>query len=60
VLDRMKESKAAAVLAAMSPDRARDATLQLALTRTRAATASETGGKSAPSPSQGKPPASGT
>ena len=34
VLDRMKETKAAAVLAAMAPDRARDVTTQLALTRT--------------------------
>ena len=60
VLDRMKESKAAAVMAAMSPDRAREATTQLALSRTRAATAPPIGGKSAPPPPPGKPPASGT
>lgn len=36
VLDRMKERKAAPVLAAMQPDRARDATAQLAQMRTRA------------------------
>lgn len=36
VLDRMKEAKAAAVLAAMLPDRARAATAQLAAMRTRA------------------------
>lgn len=35
VLDRMKETKAAAVLAAMLPDRARLATAQLAAMRTR-------------------------
>lgn len=38
VLDRMKEAKAAAVLAAMLPDRARTATTQLAQMRTRANT----------------------
>ncbi len=37
VLDRMKEAKAAPVLAAMQPDRARAATAQLAQWRTRAA-----------------------
>ena len=35
VLDRMKESKAAPILAAMPPDRARAATLQLAQLRSR-------------------------
>ena len=38
VLDRMKEAKAAQVLAAMLPDRARAATTQLAQWRTRALT----------------------
>ena len=47
VLDRMKETKAAAVLAAMAPDRARDVTTQLALTRTRAAGQTEPGPKPA-------------
>ncbi len=35
VLDRMKEAKAAPILAAMQPDRARDATTKLAQMRTR-------------------------
>ena len=39
VLDRMKEAKAAGVLAAMQPDRARLATVQLAARRTRATAA---------------------
>ena len=38
VLDRMKEAKAAPVLAAMQPDRAREATTKLAQMRTRANT----------------------
>jgi len=38
VLDRMKETKAAAILAAMLPDRARVATTQLAALRTQAIT----------------------
>ena len=38
VLDRMKEAKAAPILAAMQPDRARDATTKLAQMRTRANT----------------------
>lgn len=38
VLDRMKEAKAAAILAAMLPDRARLATTQLAALRTQAIT----------------------
>lgn len=59
VLDRMKEAKAAAILAAMTPDKARDVTTQLALSRTRAATA-DSGGKSPPSPPPGKTPGSGT
>ena len=53
VLDRMKEAKAAAILAAMLPEKAREVTAQLALTRTRAA-AVETANKPA-SPS-GAPP----
>ena len=40
VLDRMKEAKAAAILAAMLPERARLATAQLAQMRTRANTPS--------------------
>jgi flagellar motility protein MotE (MotC chaperone) len=58
VIDRMKEAKAAAVLAAMSPDKARDVTTQLALLRTNMT--AETGGKPAPTPEPGKPPRSGT
>ena len=38
VLDRMKEAKAAPVVAAMQPDRARQATAELAQMRTRANT----------------------
>ena len=66
VVDRMKEAKAAAILAAMSPDRARDVTTQLALNRTRAAAALETGdkpapkGNAAPMTVPAKPPGSGT
>ncbi len=59
VLDRMKETKAAAILAAMTPDKAREVTTQLALSRTRAATA-DSGGKSPPPPPPGKIPGSGT
>ena len=39
VIDRMKEAKAAAILAAMTPDKARDVTTQLALLRTKPAAA---------------------
>ena len=38
VLDRMKDAKAAAVLGAMQPDRARSITAQLAAFRTRSTT----------------------
>ena len=38
VVDRMKEAKAAAVLAAMQPDKARQVTAELAQMRTRANT----------------------
>jgi flagellar motility protein MotE (MotC chaperone) len=37
VVDRMKEAKTAAILAAMTPDKARDVTTQLASLRTRSA-----------------------
>ena len=62
VIDRMKEAKAAAILAAMAPEKARDVTTQLALLRTRAAL--EAGDKPA-SPSTtssgpAKAPGSGT
>ena len=56
VVDRMKEAKAAAILAAMTPDKAREVTMQLALLRTKAAV--ETGDKPALAPEPGK--ASGT
>jgi len=59
VIDRMKEAKAAAILAAMLPDKARDVTTQLAQVRTKGA-AVETGDKPNPSPAPGKPPGSGT
>lgn len=48
VLDRMKELKAAPVLAAMPPDRARAATTQLARMRTRANTPADPDSASAP------------
>ena len=44
VLDRMKEAKAAAVLAAMAPERARQATADLARLRTQSNTPAPTGG----------------
>ncbi len=50
VLDRMKEAKAAAVLAAMNPDKARDVTTELARMRTRSAVT--------PDATAAKPPAS--
>ena len=55
VLDRMKETKAAAILAAMQPEKAREVTTQLALTRSRAA-AVETAGKPPPAPARPVPP----
>jgi flagellar motility protein MotE (MotC chaperone) len=57
VVDRMKEAKAAAILAAMSPDRAREVTMQLALSRSRASNAADAGDKPG---GPGKPPGSGT
>jgi flagellar motility protein MotE (MotC chaperone) len=59
VIDRMKETKAAAILAAMLPDKARDVTTQLAQKRTGRAAAMETGDKPA-NPTAGKTPGSGT
>jgi len=59
VVQRMKEAKAAAILAAMVPDKARDVTTQLALLRTKAA-AVDAGDKPAATPEPGKPPGSGT
>ncbi len=47
VVGRMKEAKAAAILAAMAPEKARDVTTQLAQARTRASAAVETSGKPA-------------
>ncbi len=44
VVDRMKDAKAAAVLAAMQPDRARLLTVQLAAQRTRSVTLPPTAG----------------
>ena len=59
VVDRMKETKAAAVLAAMAPDKARDVTMQLAQLRTRPAGAVDAGAKPA-NAAPGKPPGAGT
>lgn len=64
VVDRMKEAKAAAILAAMTPDKAREVTMQLAQFRSRTASDIETGGKPAlpptSAPAPGKAPGSGT
>jgi flagellar motility protein MotE (MotC chaperone) len=60
VVERMKEAKAAAILAAMTPDKAREVTTQLALSRTKGASVVETGDKPAPTPEPGKAPGSGT
>jgi flagellar motility protein MotE (MotC chaperone) len=60
VVDRMKEAKTAAILAAMTPDKARDVTMQLALTRTRAAAALENGDKPVLAPAPARAPGSGT
>ncbi len=57
VIDRMKDAKAAAVLAAMTPDKARDVTTQLALLRTKPAAAVDADGKPVPNPTPD--PASG-
>ena len=57
VIDRMKEAKAAAILAAMVPEKARDVTTQLALSRTRGA-AADSGDK--PAPPRTPAPRSGT
>jgi flagellar motility protein MotE (MotC chaperone) len=56
VIDRMKEAKAAAILAAMTPEKARDVTTQLALKRTGRAAAVESGDK----PASVRAPGSGT
>jgi len=56
VVGRMKEAKASAILAAMSPDKARDVTTQLAQFRTRSAETADTGGKPALAPAPGKAP----
>jgi flagellar motility protein MotE (MotC chaperone) len=60
VVSRMKEAKAAAILAAMVPDKARDVTTQLAMIRTRAANVLENGDQPAPPREPTKPPRSGT
>lgn len=60
VVGRMKEAKAAAILAAMVPDKARDVTTQLALVRTKGTASVDNGDKPAVNPEPGKPPRSGT
>jgi flagellar motility protein MotE (MotC chaperone) len=60
VIDRMKEAKAAAILAAMVPDKARDVTTQLAQMRTGRAAAAEAGDKSTTNQGAARPPGSGT
>ena len=60
VVDRMKEAKAAAVLAAMVPDKARDVTMQLAMKRTKAAAAVDSGDKPAGNPGADQASGSGT
>jgi flagellar motility protein MotE (MotC chaperone) len=54
VLDRMKESRAAPVLAAMQPDRARQITAELAQLRTRANTPAQPAPRSTPAPMEEK------
>jgi flagellar motility protein MotE (MotC chaperone) len=56
VIDRMKEAKAAAILAAMVPDKARDVTMQLAQKRTGRAAAAEAGEKPPGNPAAARPP----
>jgi flagellar motility protein MotE (MotC chaperone) len=60
VVDRMKETKAAAILAAMTPEKARDVTMQLAQVRTKPAAAADAGGKSPANPEPGKASRAGT
>ena len=61
VIGRMKEAKAAAVLAAMTPDKAREVTTQLALSRTKAAASARIGEPpSSETPGGGKSPGTGT
>jgi len=54
VMDRMKDAKAAAVLAAMDPDKARLLTQELARLRTRGGAGSQQTGK--PPPTQSRQP----
>lgn len=60
VVDRMKENKAAAILAAMTPDKARDLTTQLARLRTKGAGTLDTSPEAPPMPPPGGPRPSGT
>jgi len=64
VVDRMKDAKAAAILAAMTPDKAREVTMQLAQIRSRGAGTVEAGDKPAlplgVPEGPGKAPGSGT
>jgi flagellar motility protein MotE (MotC chaperone) len=53
VLDRMKEAKAAAVMAAMNPDKARDVTAELAQMRTSRSAAQTAPPASSPNPKGG-------
>jgi flagellar motility protein MotE (MotC chaperone) len=54
IVDRMKDAKAAAVLAAMNPDKARDVTAQLAQMRVRAeASVNAPPGRTAAAPAAG-------
>lgn len=55
MLDRMKEAKAAPVLAAMQPDRAREATTKLAAMRLRGTTLPGAQASAAPPPSPAAP-----
>ncbi|WP_428491856.1 MotE family protein [Rhodopila sp.] len=61
VMDRMKDAKAAAIMAAMNPDKARDVTAELAQMRTGRDASGVSGGRdSAMAPVAGlKPPVSG-
>ncbi len=55
VLDRMKDAKAAAIMAAMSPEKARDVTAELARLRTGRDVAADMAAPVAPQPGQAAP-----
>ena len=56
VVDRMKEAKAAAILAAMAPDKAREVTMLLARSRSRTSGDGDNGARPPTPPAPGKAP----